>query len=76
MANAFTSVFTGIRDNLSKFEGVLVALIAVQATVGALVAGIPQVARIVDGVFAAAVVLSALLKNFLANTGGPPTTKV
>ena len=70
MANAVTSVFANIRDNLSKFEGVLVSLIGLQAVVGALVEGVPQVARYVDGAFAAVVVLSALVKNFLANTSG------
>jgi hypothetical protein len=74
MANAVTSVFANIRSNLSKFEGVLVSLIGLQAIVGSLVEGVPQVARYVDGAFAAVVVVSALIKNFLANTSGgtPP----
>jgi hypothetical protein len=74
MANKLTSVFSNIRDNLSKFEGALVSLIGLQAVVGALVEGVPQVARYVDGAFAAVVVLSALVKNFLANTAPPSVT--
>jgi hypothetical protein len=72
MANVLTSVFTGLRDNLSRLEALLVSAISTQAVVASLVAGIPQVAKYVDGAFAAAAVLALLVKNFLANTGGTP----
>ena len=75
MANLLTSVFSGLRDNLSRLEALLVSAISVQAVVASLVAGVPQLAKYVDGAFAAASVLALLVKNFLANTAAatPPT---
>lgn len=68
MANPVASVFGNIRSNLTRLEGLLVSAIGVQAIVASLVAGIPQLAKYVDGAFAAAAVLLLLIKNFLANT--------
>lgn len=73
MAFTFADVFGGLRDNLTKLEGALTALIGLQAVVGSMVNGIPQVAKYVDGAFAALVVVSLFVKNLLVNVGGGST---
>lgn len=70
---ALTSVFTNFNQNLTKFEGVLVAILSVQAIAVQFVAGTPAVERIVQTAFGVIAIVSALVVNYLGNTGGGST---
>lgn len=72
MATVLTDALTGFNQNLTKFEAVLVAILSVQAIAVQFVSGTPAVERIVSTAFGVISIVSAIIVNYLGNTGGSP----
>jgi hypothetical protein len=68
MANLFTSVYTSVRDALTKVEGLLVTALSVQVlVVNFVVANVPAEQKLVSDIFGAAAFALAVIKVVLAN---------
>jgi hypothetical protein len=68
MANVFISVYTSVRDALTKFEGLLVTALALQTIVVNFVGTtLPAEQKLVSDIFGIAAVVVAVIKVVLSN---------
>jgi hypothetical protein len=77
MANVFTSVFTNVKDTLSKLEGVLVTALTLQTlVVNFVVMNVPAEQKLVSDIFGAAAFALAVIKVILtSNTPAKPAAR-